>query len=237
MKPFILFISFLLIFSSETTAQKKVAGIAVYEYRSNGLFPTYDTYLRFNEKGAWYSNHQEKDKKTTEQGYNLDIGKTYRDLYIRKDSVYLFVDIDKFPPFFGRWANKPVTWQITDETQKIAGFVARKAIGKPLFEEGFTGFEYGDAIAWFTTDVPLNYGPDGYYGLPGLIVKIEHPNKINGKPSSVSKSTLKSIEYKTVENWKIPSTNKKIEVTQAQAYNPWKLGEKWFQKKKKELGY
>ena len=30
-------------------------------------------------------------------------------------------------------------------------------------------------IAWFTLDIPLSYGPWGYYGLPGLIVQMQTP--------------------------------------------------------------
>ena len=32
-------------------------------------------------------------------------------------------------------------------------------------------------VAWFTTEIPVSFGPVGYYGLPGLILQLETKNK------------------------------------------------------------
>jgi len=51
-------------------------------------------------------------------------------------------------------------WQITDEQGKIGNYRVIKA--------------YKDrAIAWFTPDIPVPFGPKGAGGLPGLILKYE----------------------------------------------------------------
>lgn len=215
-----------------TLAQKKVEGIITYTYKSYGTQAPFETYLKFDEKGAWYSRHQKKETIEAEESIKYYYYKEYDDWYFRRDSVYYFRKGETFPPFFGRWAMQPpIAWEITDETQTIAGFVARKAIAKSFIHGKEFDTEYRDVIAWFITDIPLNYGPDGYCGLPGLIVKLEYPD------FGVYKTTLKSIEYKEIEDWELPSIAKKIEVNRDEAYNPMKLGKKWFKKKQKELGY
>ncbi|UTX49795.1 GLPGLI family protein [Chryseobacterium sp. MA9] len=55
-------------------------------------------------------------------------------------------------------------WKILPEKQKIGAYQAQKATAN------FGGREW---IAWFTTDLPFQDGPYVFYGLPGLIVKIE----------------------------------------------------------------
>ena len=61
---------------------------------------------------------------------------------------------------------KPVmNWKITKESQKILGYACYKATTK------FRGRDY---IAWFTPDIPYNFGPWKLGGLPGLILKVEN---------------------------------------------------------------
>lgn len=55
-------------------------------------------------------------------------------------------------------------WKILPEKQKIGVYQAQKAT------VSFGGREWA---AWFTTDLPFQDGPYVFYGLPGLIVKIE----------------------------------------------------------------
>lgn len=55
-------------------------------------------------------------------------------------------------------------WKILPDKQKVGEYNAQKATTK------FGGREW---IAWFSTDLPFQDGPYKFYGLPGLIVKIE----------------------------------------------------------------
>ena len=55
-------------------------------------------------------------------------------------------------------------WKITNETKKIGGYLCKKAVLKDGDNE---------IIAWFTSEIPSNEGPRNYYGLPGLILKVE----------------------------------------------------------------
>lgn len=59
-------------------------------------------------------------------------------------------------------------WQINNEKEKIATYNVQKA-----------SLNYGGRkwTAWFTTEIPIQDGPYKFYGLPGLIVKIEDEDK------------------------------------------------------------
>lgn len=61
------------------------------------------------------------------------------------------------------------TWEIATDTISIKGYLCYKATTT------FRGREY---IAWFTLDIPINDGPWKFYGLPGLILKIQDNEQI-----------------------------------------------------------
>jgi GLPGLI family protein len=62
---------------------------------------------------------------------------------------------------------KPKKWKITQETQKIGGFLCYKAIDIESTDKK------KKPVAWFTTQIPVNSGPTKNFGLPGLILKFE----------------------------------------------------------------
>lgn len=55
-------------------------------------------------------------------------------------------------------------WKILPEKQKIGSYNAQKAT---------TSYGGREWVAWFSTDIPFQDGPYKFYGLPGLIVKLE----------------------------------------------------------------
>jgi len=60
-------------------------------------------------------------------------------------------------------------WVIKNDTKKIVGFNAKKAVGKyynPVLNKEFK------VIAWFIPSIQLQSGPDIFMGLPGLIAEI-----------------------------------------------------------------
>ncbi len=214
--------------------ETKTEGVVTYSYQDYGPRQI-ETHLYFDNQRAKYDRYHESASMTTEEGYEFDYKQQYHDWYYENDSLSLFMNKNGYPDFFASWQTDQIEWEITDETQMIEGFLAKKAITKSLYYETDRGqtikTDYGDAVAWFTTEIPISYGPDGYHGLPGLIVKLEYTGK-----KRILKTILKSIEYKEVEEWQFPSTNKKLEVTQDQAYNYWNYGQKWFKQRAKELG-
>ncbi|MDR6517295.1 GLPGLI family protein [Chryseobacterium camelliae] len=59
-------------------------------------------------------------------------------------------------------------WKISDETDNVLGYFVQKA------ELNFAGRKW---TAWFSKDIPLQDGPYKFYGLPGLILKIQDSTK------------------------------------------------------------
>ena len=56
-------------------------------------------------------------------------------------------------------------WKFSSETQvEVMGHLCGKA------NTNFAGRKYS---VWYTMDIPLSYGPYKFYGLPGLILKVE----------------------------------------------------------------
>lgn len=55
-------------------------------------------------------------------------------------------------------------WQLKSDTQTIAGFKCLKA--DFTFNSGEKGY------VWYTPDIPLPFGPEILYGLPGLILEV-----------------------------------------------------------------
>lgn len=58
-------------------------------------------------------------------------------------------------------------WEITQETKLIGGYLCYKAIHKNSKNTKMK------PVAWFTPKIPLSYGIMKYYGLPGMILKLE----------------------------------------------------------------
>lgn len=60
--------------------------------------------------------------------------------------------------------NKKIDWKITSDKEKVLGYNVQKATAN------LNGRKW---IAWFAPEIPLQDGPYHFFGLPGLIVKIE----------------------------------------------------------------
>jgi len=59
-------------------------------------------------------------------------------------------------------------WELTSETKKIGDFVCYKAIKKQNNRKSKTLEE-----AWYTSEIPVQFGPNIYNGLPGLVLEVK----------------------------------------------------------------
>ena len=98
--------------------------------------------------------------------------------------------------------NLTVKWEITKETKEILGFVCYKAVSNSGLNS--------QIVAWFTPDIPFQFGPGGYGNLPGLILELEEgrtlfkarildfkPNKINVNPPKGTRLTNQEYQEKS----------------------------------------
>lgn len=117
-----------------------------------------------------------KDKITKEYGnyksYKIDKNETKLFTIGKKD----YKVIKKYPDYktyiiealsidtYKVLEDQKIVWKIFPDKQKIGEYNTQKAT---------TNFGGRQWTAWFTTEIPFQDGPYKFYGLPGLIVKIE----------------------------------------------------------------
>ncbi|MGN7707379.1 GLPGLI family protein [Chryseobacterium sp. 22543] len=106
-------------------------------------------------------------------------------------------------------------WKILPEKQKIGEYNTQKAT---------TNFGGRSWTAWFSTDIPFQDGPYKFYGLPGLIIKIEDKTGSHIMTLIGNKKTEAASE----EDIQIPGLTtiglggKEIEITKKQFKKAWK---------------
>lgn len=66
-------------------------------------------------------------------------------------------------------------WKMTNESRKIGNYNCFKATSVKVVENLKGVFKHV-VEAWFTPQIPLNFGPAGYGGLPGLIMELKFQN-------------------------------------------------------------
>lgn len=69
-----------------------------------------------------------------------------------------------------------VKWNLTTETKTISGYKCYKATY--TYIQKWKGREFPwEVVAWYTPEIPLQYGPIRYSGLPGLILELSEDNR------------------------------------------------------------
>ena len=111
-------------------------------------------------------------------------------------------------------AMKKLNWEMTQETKQIGQYTCYKAIASREVTNKVTVAVNGaqteqketnteTVTAWYTPDIPVNHGPDEYWGLPGLILEVS-----NGKIKMIcTKVVLNSGEQTDIE---IPTKRKPV---------------------------
>ncbi|PWN71823.1 GLPGLI family protein [Chryseobacterium phosphatilyticum] len=113
--------------------------------------------------------------------------------------------------------DKKPEWKILPEKQKIGEYNTQKATAS------LGGREW---TAWFSTDIPFQDGPYIFYGLPGLIIKLEdstgsHTMILVGNKTVKTPDTEKEMQMP--ENVKVLGLGgKDIEVSKDQFKKAWK---------------
>ncbi|WP_051200378.1 GLPGLI family protein [Flavobacterium subsaxonicum] len=64
-------------------------------------------------------------------------------------------------------------WELTNETKIINGYTCYKATSIKHNSNGWDDNPKFTITAWYTPKIPVAYGPNGYHGLPGLILELQ----------------------------------------------------------------
>lgn len=137
--------------------------------------------------------------KTSIQGDQVVYDKTKKTMW----SNLLFIK-----QYYVKEVAPEISWKIEKNTKLIGKFICKKATAN------FRGREY---TAWYTTEIPVPFGPWKLHGLPGLILEaydtnknvywyfksIEYPTSNKNKPISIRKAkSEKDIKFLTYKEFK-----------------------------------
>lgn len=170
--------------------------------------------LSFNSSKSLFT--EKKKLYSDEQATQMALAKmsVFGNTMIRSDSVfkeYLIENIGEY--IIKSELNK--NWEISSETKKINDFVCYKATTE-LTVTNVRGVFKSQIIAWFCPEISFQYGPNGYAGLPGLILELHTKEGVfclkklimNDKEEEIknlkSLQIVTEIEYEkiSVENYK-----------------------------------
>lgn len=83
-------------------------------------------------------------------------------------------------------------WELTNESKKIDNYTCYKATCTVEFNTRHGNSGSRIVSAWYTPEINFNYGPNGYMGLPGLILELEYnKTKIVAKEIHFFKDEIK----------------------------------------------
>lgn len=95
-------------------------------------------------------------------------------------------------------------WELTQESKIIGDYLCYRANGIKITENS-KGIQEKTIVAWYASDLPINFGPKDYNGLPGLILEL--------KEGSLTFSAIK-IELNPKEQNEIKKPTKGKRVTE-----------------------
>jgi len=114
------------------------------------------------------------------------------------------------------------SWDLTKETKKIQDFICYKATGTLSYKEGSSTINKS-IIAWYYPALSHATGPNGFGGLPGVILELHIDNvlfgatkiSINKKPLNITLPTKGEVvnkeNYMKTLNKRMDKYNKRIE--------------------------
>ena len=151
--------------------------------------------LKFNEKASLYDDWEAGENEDLNISHESE-GMEFNFKMQRPENIY-YSDLENSTfinsrDFFGRMFlingdAKKYAWKMTGEQKKISDYVCQKAT-----------CTNGDdiIIAWFTPQISVSSGPNGYSGLPGLILEMD----INNGERTITpfKIELKELDKKAI---------------------------------------
>jgi GLPGLI family protein len=183
--------------------------------------------LTFNQaESSWYEEQKLDRPQPTVPGMNVKIinsgdGKRYTNL---KSQTALSEQEIFGKEFIVTEALRKWDWKMTDETKKIGNYTCYKATAlvkvtdeqRAAYEENKKKMAQNpkrvliidepqdyEITAWYTPDIPVGHGPEGFWGLPGLILETNDGQRV----TLCSKITLNPKEKVIID---IPKTGEKV---------------------------
>lgn len=140
----------------------------------------------FNYRSIYYTNSIENEK--IEQIF------TYGEFFRITDSL------------------NTIKWTLSKEKKEIKGYICYKAITKKRVINS-EGTFHKDIVAWYTPELPYNYGPKGYGSLPGLILELKDEYNISYHATEIK------IDFEKNSKIKKPSKGKLMTVEEFEKFS------------------
>lgn len=111
---------------------------------------------------------------------------------------------------------KKIKWNISKETKKIGKFRCYKANTVLNVRNAIKKNAKEEVIAWFSPDIPIDFGPSIYSGLPGLIMEINIENSFGRIQTVVTKieSNLKNFNLDKPRKGKSINSKEFLQISQ-----------------------
>ena len=80
--------------------------------------------------------------------------------------------------YFGEYMmeyQETTNWRLENETKQIGAYLCYKATSEQVVVNSKGTFKH-PIVAWYCPNIPFNFGPKGYSGLPGLILELQIRN-------------------------------------------------------------
>ncbi len=189
----------------------------------------------YNEDRKLDLNSNEADRTWSPDGIEVA---HYKDL---KNKTYTIQQDVMGKDFFVKDSLVKLDWKLESETKQIGAYLCYKAtVLVPISEKERKNYEEQKAeqekaatqlleikepqpklvTAWYTTEIPVNQGPEKFWGLPGLILELSDDKTVilcsnvvlNSKESTVTKLPKKAkIISKTQFAKLVEKKNKELE--------------------------
>ena len=144
--------------------------------------------LNFNSQTSYFfidDKRNNSEIKTTETISRLLMEFNITYTFLKDSSVYQLIDNVLVH-------NKiKLNWKIENESKKIDDYICYKATLVEKYKNRMNEEKQKTVVAWFCPEIPYSFGPNEYYGLPGLILELEKDeNKYVAKKITLSKETI-----------------------------------------------
>jgi GLPGLI family protein len=169
------------------------------------LLKTQDYELSFNKNSALFKKVEalSVENKPVVEAFTKSISQFTGEVYFDRIKKSVVHKKDFSGSIFLIHKSK-VNWVLARDTLKIDNYLCYKATTTQTIENS-EGIHQLKVTAWYAPEISLPYGPDGFGGLPGLILQLENNGIL---------TTVKRIEFLNNRTLKISSPTKGAKITE-----------------------
>ena len=96
------------------------------------------------------------------------------------------------------------SWELKNEKKEIQGFACYKAEGVLIEKDEYKEKDiHKNIVAWYCPELPFSFGPNGYGGLPGLILELQAGEVLFGATKISLNEKIENIDSTKLKGKKI----------------------------------